>query len=453
MQSLLPQASASACILTVIELVRQRLHDTAFMVRHRLTDQAFTRQRRLTFPVVMLLILQKSAKSLQRHLHEFFARWAEGTLSPGTSKGAWTQARAKLSHTAFLELNEQAVLATAYAPEHQASLGRWRGRLLVATDSSLVRLPDHPDLARSFARVQAANQHGETVSYYEGRVSVLYDVRNRWGRDARLASSALGEVELARQHWASLRPEDVLLFDRGFTGYEQLARLTRIQQDFIGRCSRGSFAAAQALFVRDEADRSVIVTLRAPPEQRRRLRAEALPLKITVRLITVRLTTGELEVLVTSLCDELAYPTESFAEAYHQRWGIETYYHQLKSHLDLENWSGRTEAAIRQDFHAAVFLCNVESLVSGPAQGALAARTSARQQPAQINRADGLHALKMRVIELFASARPAEAVLADLVELFQANPTAVRPDRKVPRRKPSMWRSYHFQRRVRKMVF
>jgi hypothetical protein len=197
----------------------------------------------------------------------------------------------------------------------------------------------------------------------------------------------------------------------------------------------------------------VIVTLHAPPDLRQSLRAQGLPLQLTVRLVTVRLATGELEVLVTSLLDEQVYPTESFAQAYHARWGIETYYHQLKSHLDLENWSGQTEEAIRQDFHAAVFLCNVESLVSVPAQAALDVRTAPRAQRAQINRADGLHALKVRVIELLAAERPAGEVVAELVRVFQANPTAVRPQRKVPRRTPSMWRSYHFQRCVRKIVF
>lgn len=92
------------------------------------------------------------------------------------------------------------------------------------------------------------------------------------------------------------------------------------------------------------------------------------------------------------------------------------------------------EEAIRQDFHAAVSLCNVESLVSAPAQAALTERTAQREQPAQLNRADALHASKFQVLEWLVSARPVAAVVATLVQVFQANPTAVRPERPVPRR-------------------
>lgn len=298
-------------LVSLVTKARALLHDAGFLARHRRTPNAFTRQRLLPLPVVMLLILQKSLKSIHRHLHEFFALWPHAARPPQTpSKGAWTQARAKLSHTASIELNAHAVLTTVDAPEHRARLRQWRGRRLLATDSSLARLPDHPDLARHFARIQAANQHGGTVACYEGRISVLYDVLNRLGRDGRLTSSAVGEVELARQHWPALDPQDVVLFARGYTGYAHLARLQQAGQDFIGRCSRGSFAAAQQLFARDEAGVSVIVTLRPSSDQRRACRAQGLPLELRIRLVTLRLSTGGLEVLVTSLLDVQAYPAE-----------------------------------------------------------------------------------------------------------------------------------------------
>ena len=176
-------------------------------------------------------------------------------------------------------------------------------------------------------------------------------------------------------------------------------------------------------------------------------------LELTVRLVTVRLKSGALEVLVTSLLDDGAYPTTAFGPVYWQRWGHETYYGRLKGRLDLEHCSGQTVAAVEQDFHATVLLSNVESVVAGPAQAQLAERTAGRQQPAQLNRAVSLHALKYRLIELLTCRVPAEQILAELTEWFQANPVSVRPGRKVKRREFSPSRSYHYQRRVRKLVF
>jgi len=70
--------------------------------------------------------------------------------------------------------------------------------------------------------------------------------------------------------------------------------------------------------------------------------------------VTVRLSTGELEILVTSLLDEEGYPTAAFKEIYNLRWGVETLYDVVKNRLSLENFSGKTAHAVLQDFHALI---------------------------------------------------------------------------------------------------
>jgi hypothetical protein len=330
---------------------------------------------------------------------------------------------------------------------------RWRGHRLLGVDSSLVRLPAREAVGEQFGWVQCANHHGPQERYPQGRVSVLYDVLNQLALDGRLVASTVAETELAHEHLAGVEPGDVLLNDRGYTGYRWLVAVRAADAHFVSRCSRGSFAAVQSLFARNEAGGSVPVTLTAPKEVRAECRARGWPLALTVRLVTVRLASGELEVLVTSLRDETAYPTAEFGPLYWRRWGHETYYGRLKGRLDLEHCSGQTVAAVEQDFQATVLLSNVESVVVGPAQAQLSRRAAGRAQPAQVNRAVSLHALKSRLIPLLTSRMPAEQVLAELTEWFQANPVSVRPDRTVRRREFSPSRSYHYQRRVRKFVF
>jgi len=439
--------------LQLINQLRQRLIDPSFGSRHRRRPADFTRQCVLTFPVLMLLLLQKSLKSLQAHLHEFLAQLAAGASTPRLSGGALTHARAKLRASAFVELNAVAVLGTVYGPAHAALVQRWRGHRLLGVDSSLLRLPPSEAVGQQFGWVQCANHHGPQERYPQGRVSVLYDVLNQLALDARLVASTVAETELAHDHLAGVGAGDVLLNDRGYSGYRWLVAVRAAGAHFVSRCSRGSFAAVQRLFARNEAGVSVVVTLAAPKEVRAECRARDWPLEVTVRLVTVRLESGELEVLVTSLRDEAAYPTAEFGPLYWRRWGHETYYGRLKGRLDLEHCSGQTVEAVEQDFQATVLLSNVESVVVGPAQAQLSVRTAGRAQPAQVNRAVSLHALKSRLIELLTSRVPAERVLAELTQWFQANPISVRPRRKVPRREFSPSRSYHYQRRVRKLVF
>ena len=103
------------------------------------------------------------------------------------------------------------------------------------------------------------------------------------------------------------------------------------------------------LFQQKEAGRSVICELRPHHEDRAAVEPAGLPVRIKLRFVTVRLSTGQLEVLATNLLDEERYPREDLGERYHFRWGIETYYGLLKSRLDWENFTGRTVEALRQD--------------------------------------------------------------------------------------------------------
>lgn len=443
-------ASVPAYLLELIETLRTRLCDPSFIARHRVRSEDFTRQRQLTFPLVMLFVLQKTVKSIQRHLHEFLDELAAGQLFEPVTAGAWTHARAKLKHTAFIELNQAVVLPTAQAQPLQ----RWHGHRLLGHDSSLIRLPDSAELSQEFGRVEIKNHKGATgTAYPEGRISVLYDLLNRLGVDARLASSKVGEVSLAIEQAALVPAGDVVINDRGFTGFVYLVEHQHHGVQVIGRCSTGSFAAAQQLFRLNRANRSVVTKIYAPADQRAALKARGLPLELVVRFVSLRLPDGKLEVLVTTLIEEQDYPTEEFLEVYHRRWNHETFYHVLKSRLDLENFSGETVEAIRQDFHAAVLLCNLETLLTQPAQQAIEQDSRPEQDPKQINRADAYHALKDQLLPLLYSQSPAEEVVQKLQRLFLARPLSVPLDRKIPRRKQSFNRSYHFQRHVKKIVF
>ena len=101
-----------------------------------------------------------------------------------------------------------------------------------------------------------------------------------------------------------------------------------------------------------------------------------------------------------------------------------------------------------------MLLANLESLLSEPAQADLTAPSQPATQPRQVNRSISYHALKMELLDLLYRDIPAEQVIQKLSSLFTGSPVARRPNRKAPRRRrPSFHRSYHFQRRVKKVVF
>jgi hypothetical protein len=72
-------------------------------------------------------------------------------------------------------------------------------------------------------------------------------------------------------------------------------------------------------------DDNQLVTIKAPSNQVKRIQSLRLPSQIRLRLVRFLLSTGEFEVLATSLFNEQHYSVPLLAEIYHRRWGIETF--------------------------------------------------------------------------------------------------------------------------------
>ena len=262
-----------------------------------------------------------------------------------------------------------------------------------------------------------------------------------------------GERDLALEHIKQMQPEDIGILDRGFASYELWAQFIASGRGFVCRCPTSSFSEVNQLFQENRAGRSERAVLRPSCKKRAEIRCLGLPEEITVRFVTVRLPSGELEVLATNLLNEQRYPVSDFGDIYHCRWGIETYYGLLKGRLDLENFTGLSTEAVRQDVYATIFLSNLETVLIQPAQEELHQKSKLLKHRQQVNHAVSFHAIKGQMLDLLLSKEPLGEVLSKLYRLFLNNPVSNRPGRKVPRQKPSAWRSYHYQRNTGKVVY
>ncbi len=72
------------------------------------------------------------------------------------------------------------------------------------------------------------------------------------------------------------------------------------------------------------------------------------------RLVRVELADGEVEVLVTNLMDEEAFPASEFKALYPLRWGAEENYKRIKQWVEIENFSDKSVLSVIQDFYANV---------------------------------------------------------------------------------------------------
>ena len=393
----------------------------------------------------MILLLQKSLKSLQLVLNEFFEKL---NIEPATA-GAFTQARANLRYTALIELNQKAVVDVMYRDD---DIKRYKDMRVLGIDGSKVLLPQHDSVIKEFGEISYSNDHPDVQgSHAYGLASSMYDVLNRVSVDSVLGKAHDYEVELAVfHHLPHSRDNDLLIFDRNYPSYLLIALLVLCGRKFVIRCSASSFARARKMLEGEGAD-DQIVSLKPHHTKLEEVRFHDLPEAIDVRFVRVRLDTGEYEVLITNLFDTETFPTEEFKAIYHMRWGVEGFYKILKSRLNLENFTGKTADAVYQDFYAAVYLTGLETILTEDVNTSLAEKDT--QHPQQVNHAVAFNAIKNKAFELLASDVDTQTLIKRLEFLFTRAPTVCRQERHVPRKKRSARVRLNHVKRKQKVCF
>lgn len=190
-----------------------------------------------------------------------------------------------------------------------------------------------------------------------------YDVLNHIEMKSILGHGSSYEVDLAEEMIPSLKPDDLSLFDRGYASYPFMARLIKEKKHFIIRCPKTSFTAVQNMFDND-APESMTVLIDVSYRHKKEVKKLGLPSTIKIRLIRIILSTGEIEVIATSLLDETIFSTNDFSYLYSLRWGVETFFSKVKGRLALENFTGKSVESIYQDFWSIIFISNLETIMT-----------------------------------------------------------------------------------------
>lgn len=115
------------------------------------------------------------------------------------------------------------------------------------------------------------------------------------------------------------------------------------------------------------------------------MRQNGLPTTITVRRVLVSLSTGEEEVLITSLLDHQQYPSKEFIRLYGKRWREETYLDRVKNRMSLEAFSGFTQESVLQGLWATLVVSNLETVLLSDAQKVLDQKPATNKYRQQVN--------------------------------------------------------------------
>jgi len=384
--------------------------------------------------------------SIQRELDRFYKTlYREDYNIREATKGALTQARAKLNPWAFARLNEVAV-QTFYS---DAETYVWHDHRLLAVDGTRLVLPNHPSVIEEFGQHKFGPNADSPRCLALG--SMLYDVLNLVTIDAQIAPYSASEKDLLEMHLSKTEKGDLLLLDRGYPSIVLMYLLIGKEIEFCIRMKEDWWLSVKAFMESGEKER--IVEFNLPKKDKKKLSdyPEMIDKPIKCRLITIELEDGSKEVLCTSLTDCEKYSYDDFEQLYHYRWNEEEAYKLLKSRIELENFSGKTARAVKQDFHAKVFLMSLCAIFSHPIEEKVREEYSKEKNPElkhdqKINRTNAVSMTQDILIGIFIRKQVKRAFEA-FDKIVEGTREIIRPNRKEERKhRPKKLYSMNYKR-------
>lgn len=379
--------------LGLFDHLKTLLYSSEFQSRHRQRLTDFTRKRCLTFVIVILFLINLVKRALQDELDEFFKVLDGAAIAVRlVTKSAFSQARQKLKSEAFIELNQTQV-RYFYAHFETAT---WQGFRVVAVDGSMSDLPNTDEIRAHFG-VWHPVAGGNCP---KARISQMFDVLNKITLDAIITPKDVGERAAAALHFEQLIGGHLVLLDRGYPAFWLFALILSKGGHFCARMPLDGWTMVEEFLASGKKEQSV--TLFPCYEARQECHERCLPTApLTVRLLRIELLNGEVAVLLTSLIDQKRYPYAGIVGLYLKRWPVEEDYKAMKSHIEVENWSGMSVLAIYQDFQAKVFTKNLTAILAHPVQKVVEQESQEKKYIYRVNMTHAFSKMKDTIVLLF----------------------------------------------------
>ena len=413
-------------------------------------EKDFTRERKVGFVAVICIIFNMIRKSTQLELDEFREKFmTEAAKTTTYTKQAFSEARQKLSPRAFTLLTDELIQGFYEDDDYKT----YKGFRLLAIDGMVVEIPNNKETQKQYGFVTNGDKNFKLARALS---SQLMDIENKLVISSTLARYDASERDLAKINiekilpWETPYSRDLILFDRGYPSAALIFYLQTRGIHFLMRVSSSFYNEVNHTATPDEWVEIVITKERAK-ELKEQGTLIPVGTVLKIRVIKVKLSTGEIETLITDLtAEELSY--EECKALYFKRWGIETRYDQLKNQFEVENFSGVTPTVIEQDFYATILLSNMASLIEQDAHEEMQkknAHKTLKYDEYKINHNILVGKLKNRLVEIILEEDNAkkDAMFQRLIAELERNIVAVIPGRSFKREKKSKANKYNNSKR------
>ncbi len=292
------------------------------------------------------------AKTLRAAVATLLVQWAaQGNATlPSPDPTAYCQARRRLPIEVILQLLVHLTLRMRNLVTPGTG---WRGRRVWAVDGSSVSMPDTPALQKVFPQPPGQRPGcgfpvAQFVALFCWTTGAVVDVI--------IDTIIPHEVTLFRRLWHHFQPGDVVLGDRAYGSYVDLARLQ--QRGVFAVCRLHQRRAADfRMGKRLGHDDQLLAWSRPerwiPSCGINEDEFEQLPPTLTIRQVRIAQTPRGFRsrtiVVVTTLLDPIEDPADEIRALYRDRWTVELNLRSLKTHLGMDVLRGQSPDVIRKE--------------------------------------------------------------------------------------------------------
>jgi putative transposase len=307
-------------------------------------------------PAITVWVFLSQCLSPDHSCRDAVARLIAWRLTQGLSPcsadtGAYCTARSDLPEEALHALMRD---AGKQVENESPQTWLWHGRRVRVVDGSTLTMPDTPENQAAYPQ-QKTQKPG--CGFPIARILVIFSLSVGTVLEAAISKyqgKQTGENSLFRRLYDALAEGDIILADRYFSGWSDIALPLARGIDMVVRKHQGrrtDFRTGQRL----GKDDHLIFWMR--PQRPRWMSAEqyaTLPDELTLREVRIRVVQKgfrtESLMVVTTLLDAEQYPPEEIALLYRRRWQAELHLRSLKIVLQMDHLRCKTPERVCNEF-------------------------------------------------------------------------------------------------------
>jgi len=383
---------------------------------------------------------QSLSKALSRiHAHRAFLG-----LSPlSTDTGGYCKARKRPPEVFFKRIFKHlGASLSAEAPKQEL----WHCRRVKVVDGTKCSMPDTPANQKKYPQPPSQKKG---CGFPLASIVVVFCLATGAALDMAIGRCNTHDLALFYFLRSIFDAGDVMLADRGFCSFAELALMKMRGVDVVTRLHQARFSGMKRF--RMTAIREQTVRWTRPVAKPRGLRWKdyrMLPAFLDVRIIKYRVEyagfrTKELEV-VTTLLDSAEYPAKDMADLYFRRWEVEINFRHIKCTMKMDPLGGKSPGVVRREMFVHMIAYNLVRRVmyeSAMREGISAVRMSFKGSIQTVSAHADLFAV--------AAGDAIVRIMDSLMRVIGAGELLLRPGRFEPRVRKRRPKSYPLMTRPR----